>query len=78
MFGTIRHTDSMRTLPVVPVGAVLRDGGRTMVWVERAPGRFQPVDVKTADRMDDHIPILHGLRAGDRIVIDGAMLLRAQ
>jgi cobalt-zinc-cadmium efflux system membrane fusion protein len=78
MFGTIRLTDSVRTLPVVAVGAVVQDGGRTMVWAERAPGRFQPVEVKTAERMDDRIPILHGLRAGDRVVIDGAMLLRAQ
>jgi cobalt-zinc-cadmium efflux system membrane fusion protein len=78
MFGTIRHTDSVRTLPVVPVGAVVQEGGKTIVWAERAPGRFQPVEVKTAERMDDHIPILSGLRAGDRVVIDGAMLLRAQ
>src|SRR5450759_3595199 len=28
MYGTIRHTDSMKTVPVVPVGAVLQGDGR--------------------------------------------------
>jgi cobalt-zinc-cadmium efflux system membrane fusion protein len=78
MFGTIKHTDSVRTMPVVPSGAVVQEGGKTMVWMERAAGRFQPVEVKTGGRTDDHIAILSGLATGDHVVIDGAMLLRAQ
>jgi cobalt-zinc-cadmium efflux system membrane fusion protein len=78
MFGTIKHTDSVRTMPVLPNGAVVQEGGKNMVWMERAPGRFQPVPVTTGAHTDDHISITSGLRAGDRVVIDGAMLLRAQ
>jgi membrane fusion protein, heavy metal efflux system len=78
MYGTIRHTDSMKTLPVVPVGAVLQGDGKTSVWVETAPGRFQPVEVKTGERAGDMLPVMSGLKAGTRIVVDGAMLLRAQ
>jgi cobalt-zinc-cadmium efflux system membrane fusion protein len=78
MFGTIKHTDSVRTMPVIPVGAVVQEAGKNMVWVERAAGRFQPVEIKTGGRMDDHLSIVSGLRAGDRVVVDGAMLLRAQ
>ncbi|MGD0499041.1 MAG: efflux RND transporter periplasmic adaptor subunit [Bryobacteraceae bacterium] len=78
MFGTIRHTESMRVVPVVPVGAVLQGGGKSVVWVERAPGRFQPVEVKTGERHGDAFPVLAGIREGDRVVVDGAMLLRAQ
>jgi cobalt-zinc-cadmium efflux system membrane fusion protein len=78
MYGTIRHTDSMRTLPVVPVGAVLQGDGKTMVWVEAAPGRFRPVEVKTGERAGEMLPVTAGLKAGTRIVVDGAMLLRAQ
>ncbi len=78
MFGTIKHTDSVRTMPVLPVGAVVQEGGKSMVWMERAAGRFQPIEVKTGARTDDHIAIASGLRAGDRVVVDGAMLLRAQ
>jgi cobalt-zinc-cadmium efflux system membrane fusion protein len=78
MYGTIRHTDSMKTRPVVPAGAVLQGDGKTTVWVETAPGRFQPVNVKVGERTGDMLPVLSGLTAGTRIVADGAMLLRAQ
>jgi membrane fusion protein, heavy metal efflux system len=78
MYGTIRHTDSMRTLPVVPVGAVVQGDGKATVWVELSPGHFKPVDVKTGERAGDVLPVLSGLKAGARVVVDGAMLLRAQ
>jgi cobalt-zinc-cadmium efflux system membrane fusion protein len=78
MYGTIRHTDAMKSLPVVPVGAVLQGDGKTTVWVEQAPGRFRPVEVKTGERTGGNLPILSGLQAGTRIVVDGAMLLREQ
>jgi cobalt-zinc-cadmium efflux system membrane fusion protein len=78
MYGTIRHTDSVRTLPVVPAGAVLQGDGKTVVWVEQATGRYQPVQVKLGERVGTDLPILSGLQAGARIVTDGAMLLRAQ
>jgi cobalt-zinc-cadmium efflux system membrane fusion protein len=78
MYGTIRHTDSMRTLPVVPVGAVMQGDGKTIVWQELGPGRFRPVEVKTGERTGEMVPVTSGLKAGARIVVDGAMLLRAQ
>ncbi len=78
MFCSIRHTEAVRKLPVAPASAVVQEGGRTIVWRERGPGRFQPVEVQTDGRIDNRIPIVAGLRAGDRVVVDGAMLLRAQ
>jgi cobalt-zinc-cadmium efflux system membrane fusion protein len=78
MYGTIRHTDAVKTLPVVPIGAVIQGNGKAMVWVEQAPGRYQPVDVKAGERSGDNLPILSGLQVGTRIVVDGAMLLREQ
>ncbi len=78
MYGTIKQTETTRVLPVVPVGAVMQDAGRSVIWIERAPGRFQPVEVKTGERLDDSLPVLSGIREGDRVVVDGAMLLKAQ
>jgi cobalt-zinc-cadmium efflux system membrane fusion protein len=78
MYGTIRHTDTMRVLPVVPVGAVVQGDGKSSVWVEQSPGRFVPVEVKTGERNGDVLPVLSGLKAGAHVVVDGAMLLRAQ
>jgi len=76
MYGTIRHTDSTRLLPVVPVGAVIQGDGKTSVWLEESPGRFRSVEVKTGERTGDALPIRSGLTAGARVVVDGAMLLR--
>lgn len=78
MFGMIKHTDSVRTMPVVPSGAVVQEGGKSMVWMERGPGRYQPVEVSLGGRTDGHVAVTAGLKASDRIVVDGAMLLRAQ
>jgi cobalt-zinc-cadmium efflux system membrane fusion protein len=76
MFGRIRHSETFRKLPVVPVGAVIQGNGRTMVFVEKRPGAFQSVEVEAGRRHGDRLPILKGLKAGDRVVVDGAMLLR--
>jgi cobalt-zinc-cadmium efflux system membrane fusion protein len=76
MFGRIRHSETFRKLPVVPFGAVIQGNGRNTVLVERKPGSFQPVEVETGRRHGDKIPILKGLKAGDRVVVDGAMLLK--
>ncbi len=78
MFATIRHTEAMRVVPVVPSGAVVQGGGKAIVWVERETGRFQPVEVKTGEPNDGMLPVLSGVREGDRVVVDGAMLLKAQ
>jgi cobalt-zinc-cadmium efflux system membrane fusion protein len=78
MFGAIRHTESVRVVPVLPVGAVVQGNGKSLAWVERGAGRFQPVEVKTGERVGDVLPVLKGIREGDRVVVDGAMLLKAQ
>jgi cobalt-zinc-cadmium efflux system membrane fusion protein len=78
MFGTIRHSDTVRTTPVLPSAAVVQDGGKSIVWVERSKGRFVPVQVQTGGRVGEKVAILAGVKAGDRAVTDGAMLLRTQ
>jgi cobalt-zinc-cadmium efflux system membrane fusion protein len=76
MYGRIRHVNSVRRLPVVPLGAVIESHGRTVVFVERRPGVFEQVEVQVGERMGDRLPILSGLRPGDRIVVDGPVLLQ--
>src|SRR5262249_4556111 len=78
MFCTIRHTEEIRTMAVVPPGAVVQENGKTIAFREQGPGKFRPVEVKLGERAGEVLPVLAGLRAGDRVVIDGAMLLKAQ
>ena len=78
MFGSIRHTEGMHTMPVVPAGAVIQGDGHAVVFVEDAPGRFRQADVEVGPRAGDLLPVLGGVKPGDRVVVDGAMLLKAQ
>lgn len=78
MFGTIRHVGATRILTVVPSAAVIQEYGRTVVFVERAPGEFERRAVATGVRAGDLVAVLSGLDANTRVVVDGAILLKGQ
>ena len=78
MFGSIRHAGAPRPVPVVPLAAVVQEYGRSVVFVERAPGRFERRQIATGPRVGDVVAVLSGLQANERIVVDGAMLLKGQ
>jgi len=75
MFGSIRHTHGYRLLPAVPSSALVRADSETWVFLERAQGRFERVRVECGDARGDWAPVLAGLKAGDRVVSQGAVLL---
>lgn len=75
MFGQIRHADALAKMPVVPLSAVLQAAGEPYVYRAVAPGVFEPVSVKLGVRRRDRVAVLEGLSAGDRVVVDGAILL---
>jgi cobalt-zinc-cadmium efflux system membrane fusion protein len=77
MFGTVHLAEETEPRPVVPVAAVFAYAGKPCVWREASPGVFERVRVETAAPAGDRIPVLSGLRAGDRVVVDGVMLLLA-
>lgn len=76
MFGEIRHKQGLQTMPVVPAGAIVQGDQRNIVYRENSPGVFEPVEVTFGRREGDRLPILSGIKPGDRIVVDGTMLLR--
>ncbi|MGC8761789.1 MAG: efflux RND transporter periplasmic adaptor subunit [Bryobacteraceae bacterium] len=75
MFGTVHLAEQTEPRPVVPASAVFAYAGRPCVWREAAPGVFERTGVETAPPIGDRIPVLSGLQAGDRVVVDGVMLL---
>ncbi len=77
MFAQIRSDRGARDLPTVPPGAVLQQEGRSIVYIERGPGRFQEVPVTIASQGTGRVAITNGIHPGDRVVTGGAMLLRA-
>jgi len=76
MFGTIRHAGALRSLPVIPRSAVVQEYGRAVVFVERAPEQFERRDITLGSAAGSSLPVLTGVQAGDRVVVDGAILLK--
>jgi cobalt-zinc-cadmium efflux system membrane fusion protein len=63
---------------MLPSRAAFIESGRTWVYVALGRGQFvrRPVELGLEEGMDRRI--LSGLKAGDRIVVDGALLLRQE
>jgi multidrug efflux pump subunit AcrA (membrane-fusion protein) len=76
MFATVRHRGTAKTVPVVPVSAVVQEYGKPVVFVEQTAGRYQRREVTLGNRAGDHVAVLAGVNAGERVVVDGGVLLK--
>ena len=77
MFATIRHVHGYSTLPVIPRGALLQQQDTNTVFLERAQGEFEEVPVVVAWQDEKQVAIRSGIKAGDRVVVDGTTQLKA-
>ena len=77
MFGSIRVLRSSATGILVPASAVIHEGNEAHVFVSKGNGHFQRREVKLGRAVDNSVEILSGVNAGDSIVSEGALLLRA-
>jgi cobalt-zinc-cadmium efflux system membrane fusion protein len=64
---------------LLPAAAVLiKDGKRTVVYVETAEGVYEQRPVVVGESADGQVPVLEGIQPGERIVVRGALLLDGQ
>jgi len=86
MFATIRLRDphaagsgeTTPERPVVPKGAVQRDGEVFLAFVAVGPNRFEVREVRVGRRAGGEVEILNGLEEGERVVVEGAFLLKSE
>jgi cobalt-zinc-cadmium efflux system membrane fusion protein len=78
MFGDVRHVESMTSAVTVPQTAIIEDGEKFLVYVETSPGKFQPRAIQPGSHTGSSVAITSGLQPGERVVVDGVMLLRGQ
>jgi membrane fusion protein, heavy metal efflux system len=76
MFGTLRHVKARRVTPVVPLASVVQQYGRTVVFIEHEPASFERREVVLGARVGDRVAVLQGVIAGERVIVDGAILLK--
>jgi cobalt-zinc-cadmium efflux system membrane fusion protein len=77
MFARIRLSEAVRNMPVLPVGAVIQGDGRNVVYVELSKGRFEERQVEIGKRVGNVVAVLSGVNQGERVVVDGVMLLKS-
>lgn len=63
---------------VVPNSAVIDNGTRRVVLVDKGEGRFEPRDVKLGARGDEYTAVTDGVREGERVVTSAAFLLDSE
>ena len=66
------------TVLSVPVAAVIADGRRSVVYLDRGGGLFEGRLVTLGPRCGAAYPVISGLEPGDRVVAQGAFLLDAE
>jgi membrane fusion protein, copper/silver efflux system len=62
----------------VPVSAVIDNGTRQVVLVERGEGRFEPRPVRLGARADGYVEVREGVREGERVVVTANFLIDAE
>ena len=75
MFATATFMTPSQTVAVVPTTAVVLRNETNQVFVESAPWAFEARSVEIDFQQADQAIIAHGLRAGERVVVKGAVLL---
>jgi membrane fusion protein, copper/silver efflux system len=78
MFVNVELHRSLGRQLTVPVDAVLDSGQRQIAFVDRGDGRFEPRDVMLGERTEEFVTILHGLRAGERVVTRANFLIDSE
>lgn len=61
------------TLPTEAV--LIKDGDKTIVFIERSPGVFEPREVGIGHAFAKRVEIISGLKSGERVAIKGALLI---
>ena len=62
----------------VPEAAILETGTRSLAFVEREPGVFEPREVRIGARLSDRYEVLSGLLPGETVVVSGNFLIDSE
>jgi len=63
---------------VIPASAVLQTGTRKIAFIDHGGGYLEPREIEIGPRLDDHVIVLKGLKAGDRIVSSANFLVDSE
>lgn len=73
----IFQKESTKTI-LVPSNAVLKGANENTVWIKNTDGSYEPKMVQTGATNSNSTEILHGLKPGDKVVVNGTYLLQSE
>ncbi|MBD66221.1 MAG: efflux transporter periplasmic adaptor subunit [Halobacteriovoraceae bacterium] len=79
MVGTASVQLKLDEMPlVIPRTAIVDTGKRKVVWLQKAPKKYEAQEILTGFESEGYVEVKEGLKLGDQVVIDGNFLLDAQ
>ena len=63
---------------VMPASGVLHSGTRQIAFVDHGDGYLEPREIEVGTQLDDHVVVLTGLKAGERIVSSANFLVDSE
>ncbi len=79
MYATVEiHSGPEDRAIIVPLTALFTEGESDWLFVALGEGRYRQREVEIGFRMKDRAVIRKGLQSGERIVVDGALMLRSE
>jgi RND family efflux transporter MFP subunit len=63
---------------LIPAAGALQAGTREIAFIDRGGGYFEPREIEVGPRLDDHVVVLKGLHAGERIVSSANFLVDSE
>ena len=75
MFATVKLSLPQPDQIIIPPSAILMSNDTTSVFVEESPWTFVRRDIKLGMEDGQHVRVLSGLKAGERIVMSGGVLV---
>jgi Cu(I)/Ag(I) efflux system membrane fusion protein len=74
----IASSGGRRDVLAVPDSAVIDNGVRQLVLIDRGEGRFEPRPVRLGDRGDGYVEVLEGVSADEKVVVSANFLIDAE
>lgn len=78
MFGDVVIDQPAREVVVVPDSAVLQTGTRSVVFVVKGNGTFEPREVQTGTKSGDFMEVRSGVAAGEKVVTQANFLIDSE
>ncbi len=67
-----------KAVVALPENAVLRIGGKAIVWIKAGKNKFKRVSVEAGAETNGYVEITSGISPGDEVVVTGAYLLNSE